>query len=536
MVVFRLKAALLAGAFALAAPLAMPLMGGEAFAQAKTLRWASQGDYLTMDPHSQNEGLTRTGSFQTYEGLVGYSADLKFVPALATSWKPVNDTTWEFKLRQGVKFHDGSDFTADDVVFSVKRAQHPNSDFKTYIASIKDVKKVDAQTVHVETNGPNPILPNQIANIFIMSKTWAEKNNVVNPQSYKDKEETFAVRNSNGTGPFMLKLREQDVRTVMARNPNWWGLKDNPHNIDEIVYTPITTPATRVAALISGQLDFVLDVPVQDVERVKRSPGLQVKKTNEIRSIFLGLDVGSPELKYADVKGKNPFADKRVRQAMYHAIDMQAIQQKIMRGDAVIAGMITSPGVHGYDTAIDKRLPYDVNKAKALLKEAGYPNGFGVRLDCSNDRYVNDEGVCQAVVGMLAQVGIKVDLAAQSKTLHFPKLQKKDTSFFLLGWGVPTFDSHYVFSYLVQTPDGKNGTWNFTNYSNPKLDGMINGMLSELDQAKRDKLIADAWSIVNDEVIYLPLHHQVLNWAMSEKLDMPIIADNVPRFHFAKMK
>ncbi|WP_341702986.1 ABC transporter substrate-binding protein [Ferrovibrio sp.] len=532
MAVIRLKAALLAGAFMLAAPMAT----SDAFAQAKTLRWASQGDYLTMDPHSQNEGLTRTGSFQTYEGLLGYSADLKFVPALATSWKAVNDTTWEFKLRQGVKFHDGSPFTADDVVFSVKRAQHPNSDFKTYIASIADVKKVDEATVHVVTSGPNPILPNQIANIFIMSKAWAEKNSVVVPQSYKDKEETFAVRNTNGTGPFMLKLREQDVRTVMVKNPDWWGLKQNPHNIDEIVYTPVSTPATRVAALISGQLDFVLDVPVQDVERVKRSPGLQVKKTNEIRSIFLGLDVGSAELKYSDVKGKNPLADKRVRQAMYHAIDMNAIAQKVMRGDAVIAGMITSPGVHGYEKAIDKRLPYDVGKAKALLKDAGYANGFGIRLDCPNDRYVNDEGICQAVVGMLAQVGIKVELVAQSKTLHFPKLQKKDTSFYMLGWGVPTFDSHYVFSYLVQTPDGKNGAWNFTNYSNPKLDGMINGMLTELDQAKRDKLIADAWKTVNDEVIYLPLHHQVLNWAMSDKLDMPIIADNVPRFHFAKLK
>jgi len=528
----RLKAALLAGALTLA----LPLAAAPAFAQGKVLRWASQGDYLTMDPHSQNEGLTRTGSFQSYEGLVGYSADLKFVPALATSWKAVDTTTWEFKLRDGVKFHDGSAFTADDVVFSVKRAQHPNSDFKTYIASVKEVKKVDNLTVQVVTDGPNPILPNQIANIFIMSKAWAEKNNVVNPQSYKDKEETFAVRNSNGTGPFVLKTREQDVRTVVAKNATWWGLKDNPHNVDEIVYTPITTPATRVAALLSGQLDFVLDVPVQDVERVKRSAGLQVKKTNEIRTIFLGLDVGSAELKYADVKGKNPFADKRVRQAMYHAIDMNAIVQKVMRGDAVAAGMITSPGVHGYDKALDKRLPFDVAKAKALMTEAGYPNGFGVKLDCSNDRYVNDEGVCQAVVGMLAQIGIKVDLAAQSKTLHFPKLQKKDTSFYLVGWGVPTFDSHYVFSYMAQTPDGKNGSWNFTNYSNPKLDGMINGMLTELDQAKRDKLIHDSWTTLNDEIIYLPLHHQVLNWAMSEKLDMPIIADNVPRFQFAKMK
>ncbi|WP_430398805.1 ABC transporter substrate-binding protein [Ferrovibrio sp.] len=535
MATFRLKAALLAGALALAA-ISTAAYAPQVHAQGKTLRWASQGDYLTFDPHSQNEGLTRTGSFQVYEGLLGYSADLKFVPALATSWKALDATTWEFKLRQGVKFHGGESFTADDVVFSVKRAQHANSDFKTYIASVKDVKKVDDFTVHVITDGANPILPNQIANIFILSKSWAEKHNVLNPQSYKDKEETYAVRNANGTGPFSLKLREQDVRTVTAKNPTWWGLKDAPHNIDEIVYTPVTTAATRVAALLSGQLDFVLDVPVQDVERVRRTSGIQVKKTNEIRSIFLGLDVGSPELKYADVKGKNPLADKRVRQALYHAIDMEAIRTKVMRGDAVVAGMITSPGVHGYDAAIDKRLPYDVAKAKKLLADAGYPNGFGITLDCSNDRYVNDEAICQAVVGMLAQAGIKVDLAARSKTLHFPKLQKKDSSFFLLGWGVPTFDSHYVFSYLVQTPDGKNGSWNFTNYSNPKLDGMINGMLSELDATKRDKLIRDAWDIVNDEVIYLPLHHQVLNWAMADKLDMPIIADNVPRFHFAKLK
>ena len=514
--------------------LALALIAGAA--QSATLRWASQADALTLDPDSQNEGPTNHFASLHYDPLVRRTPTLEKEPGLALTWKPIEPAVWEFKLRPGVKFQDGSAFTADDVVFSVNRAKLPSSDFRTYIVSVKEVKAIDPLTVHFITDGPNPLLPDLLSSIAIMSKAWAEAHNVTKPQSYKDKEETFAVRNAMGTGPFTVKSRDPDVKTVWMRNPAWWGAKDNVHDIDEMVFTPVKEPATRVAALLSGQLDFVLDVPLQDVARVKSTPGLKVKETAQVRSIFFGMDLGSPELKYSNVKGKNPFADKRVRQAMYQAIDANAIKAKVMRGFSAPAGMVTSPGVRGYTPELDKRLPFDVAAAKKLMAEAGYPNGFEVVLDCPNDRYNNDESICQAAVAMLAQIGITVKLEARSKTLHFPKIQKRDSSFYLLGWGVPTLDSHYVFSFLGQTNDGKNGGWNFTGYSNPKLDQLSNAMLVEVDTAKRDKLIAEAWNVLNGDIVYVPLHHQVIVWAMTDKLETPIIPNDAPQFWRAKMK
>ena len=507
-------------------------------AEAKTLRWASQGDALTLDPHAQNEGPTGAMNQHIYDPLIQRNPKLEKVPNLALSWKPISADTWEFKLRPNVKFSDGSALTAEDVVFSYQRALQPTSDFRAYISSVKEVKAVDPLTVQIVTNGPNPILPDYTTSIYIMSKAWAEKNNVTKPQNYKDKEETFAVRNAMGTGPYMVKQRDPDVRTVLVKNPTFWGKDQFPGMPDEIVYTPIKEPATRVAALISGQVDFVLDAPLQDIARIKQTAGLKTVETAQVRSIFLGLDMGSPELKYSDVKGKNPFADKRVRQAMYRAIDVNAIKQKVMRNFSASAGLITSPGVHGYTPALDQRLKYDVAAAKKLMADAGYPNGFGVTLDCPNDRYNNDEQICQAVVGMLAQIGIKVDLQARSKTLHFPKLQKKDSSFYLLGWGVPTLDSHYVFTFLYQTSDAakKVGGWNFTGYSNAKVDELSDGMLKEVDQAKRDKMVADAWAQVVADMPYLPLHHQLIVWAMKDGVDMPIFPNDSPNFKYARMK
>jgi peptide/nickel transport system substrate-binding protein len=473
-------------------------------ADAKTLRWASQGDALTLDPHSQNEGPTTGMNSHVYEALISRDPSLAKVPGLALSWKTIASDVWEYKLRPDVKFSDGTPFTADDVVFSYNRALSPSSDFKAYISSIKEVKAIDPLTVHIITDGPNPILPDYTTAILIMSKAWSEKHNVAKPQSFKDKEETFAVRNAMGTGPYTVKQRDPDVRTVLEKNPTYWGAKDFPNYPDELVYTPIKEPATRVAALISGQVDFVLDAPLQDIARIKQTPGLKTEEIAQVRSIFLGLDMGSAELKYSDVKGKNPFADKRVRQAMYQAIDINAIKAKVMRNFSAPAGLTTAPGVHGYTKELDQRLKYDVAGAKQLL----------------------------------AQIGIKIDLQARSKTLHFPKLQKKDSSMFLLGWGVPTLDSHYVFTFLYQTEDAakKVGGWNYTGYSNPKMDALTDAMLKEVDPAKRDKMIADAWALAVADMPYLPLHHQLIVWSMSDKVMIPIFANDTPNFKFSSMK
>lgn len=496
------------------------------------LRWTSQGDALTLDPHGQNEGPTTTMGQQIYEPLVRRDANMALEGALAESWSPMGTTGWEFKLRKGVKFHDGAAFTAEDVAFSIARAQQEDSDFKEQVKSIKEVKMVDDHTVHFLTDGPNPILPNEITNVFMMDKTWAEKHNVVKPQDFEGKEETYAVRNANGTGPFILDKRLPDEHTVLKKNANWWGLSADPHNIDTIDYRPIKNAATRVAALLSGEVDFVLDAPLQDLKRIDSQDGLKVITVNQIRTIFFGLDQGVAELRSSNVKGKNPFRDARVREAMNIALDVKAIQRVVMEGLSFPAGIITSPGVHGFTKELDGRPAFSVAKAKQLLAEAGYKDGFSVQLDCPNNRYNNDEKICQAAVAMLAKIGIDVRLDAIPKSQHFPKIKNRVSDFYMLGWGVPTLDSHYVFSYLFHSK----GSWNGTGYSNAMVDELTEGMQVETDLAKRDAMMAKAWKQVKDDTVYLPIHHQVIAWGMSDKLTMPIVPNDSPQFRWARMQ
>jgi peptide/nickel transport system substrate-binding protein len=521
---FLLGAALIAGVAAFAANPA---------SAKNTIRWASQGDALTSDPHSANESPTHSASRKLYDVLYYNDKDMKNTPWLATGFKLIDPRTWEFSLRKGVKFHDGSDFTSADVKFSIERALSPTSDLKGDISSIKEVKIIGPHTVQIITKEPNPILTNQLTNVFIMSKAWCEKHKVTKPQDRAGKEETYAVRHAMGTGPFKLKIREPDVKTVLVKNENWWGLKKYPHEVDEIIYTPIANPATRVAALLSGELDFILDPPLQDLNRIKNTPGLQLKQTAQVRTIFLGMNQGRKELLTSNVKGKNPLADQRVRQAMYQAINIEAIKKKVMRGYAVPAGLITPPAVHGYTEELNKRRPFDPAASKKLLAAAGYPDGFSIQLDCPNNRYINDEGICQAVVGMLGKIGIKVTLSAIPKTIHFPKIKNRKTDFYMLGWGVSTLDSHYVFNYLVKSGDK---SWNGTGFSNSEIDALILKIEKEVDFPKRDKMIAKIWDTMRKDVTYLPLHHQVIVWAMKDKIDIPIVADDGVRFIYTKFK
>ncbi len=497
------------------------------------VRWAAQGDAITLDPHAQNEGMTLATAQQVYEPLVNRAETMALTSALALSWRLMEDpTVWEFKLRPGVMFHEGQPFTADDVVFTFERALKPTSDMKDIIGTVREAVAIDPYTVQIKTDGPNPILPQQITDIFIMSRSWAEANQVTEPQDTASGQETYAVRHANGTGPFVLELREPDVRTVLVRNPNWWGLSEpDPHNIDRIIFTPISNAATRVAALLSGELDFVLDTPVQDLARMRRTPGLSVQSIAEVRAIFMGLDTGRDELRSSDVKGKNPFADIRVRQAMNMAIDREAIVQRIMRGMAEPAGMLLSPGIGGYTAEIDALPPLDPDRARALLAEAGYADGFSVTLDCTNDRYMNDEAICQAVVGMLARIGVRVRLDAKSKTLHFPKIQNNETDFYLLGWGSGTMDSHYHLDFLAM-PDR---VWNRTGLNDPELFAMINAIATETDLPKRDAMIDEAWLRLKADEVYIPLHHQGLAWAMKNRLSLPIQPDNQPQFRLARI-
>ena len=494
------------------------------------LRWTSQGDALTMDPHSQNEGPTIAMNGQIYESLVTRDAALVLQPELAESWEAGPDG-WTFKLRQGVKFHDGSDFTAEDVVFSFERANHEASDYKEQAKNVTGVEVIDDYTVKLLTDGPNPILPNQLTSIFMMDKGWSEANNVVAPQDFKAKEETYAVRNANGTGPFKLVSRAPDEMTVLERNGDWWGEGMFPGNIDKIEYRPITNAATRVAALLSGEVDFVLDPPLQDLKRIEGADGLGVKTVAQIRSIFFGMDQGVDKLRSSNAEG-NPFKDARVREAMNLAIDKAAIQRVVMEGLSFPTGMITPPGVLGNTPDNDASYGFDPERAKALLAEAGYPNGFSVQLDCPNNRYNNDEKICQAAVAMLAKIGVDVTLDAIPKAQHFPKIQKRESDFYMLGWGVPTLDSHYVFSYLL----AGDGSWNATGYSNARVNEITTAITSEIDIPKRTAMIGEAWDIIKADMPYVPIHHQVLAWGISDGFDIPIAADDAFRPRFAVKK
>jgi peptide/nickel transport system substrate-binding protein len=510
-------------------------------AEARTLRWARVGDSLTLDPHAQNEGATHTLAHHVYEPLAMRNQKGDLVPGLATSWRtlPNDPTVWEFKLRQNVKFHNGAPFNADDVVFSLNRAMQPTSEMKGLLTSVESVTKIDDATVHVKTKGPNPLLVNNLTNTFIMDKEWAEANNATKTQDFKNKEENYAVRNANGTGAFQLVSREPDVKTVMKRNDAYWGKgSDVPLEISEIIYTPIKSDATRVAALLSGEVDFVQDVPVQDIERLKNTPNLRVTEGPENRTIFFGLNVGAKDLKTDNVEGKNPFADKKVRQAMNMAVNRAAIQRVVMRGQSVPTGVIMPPFVNGWTPELDKAPAPDVNRAKALLKEAGYESGFQTTMHCPNDRYVNDEGICQAVVGMLGQIGIKVNLVSQSKTIHFPLITKEpaETDFYLYGWGVPTFDSEYVFTYLHHSRTGKFGANNATGYGSPELDKKIESLAAEVDTAKRNATIAEIWKQVQDDLPYIAVHHQMLAYATKNNIEVPVDAENQVKLKYVAFK
>ncbi len=501
---------------------------------AETIRWARAGDALTLDPHAQNEGPTSALAHQIMEPLVMRDMTGAMVPALSTEWGPseANPNVWVFKLREGVTFHDGSEFDSEDVKFSLDRAMTPDSDYKELLASVVDVRATDKYTVEIETNGPNPIMANNLTNMFIMDKGWAEANNAVKVQDYEGGETTFAATNAMGTGPYKLVSREPDVRTVLAINENYWGTDEFPMAVTEIVYTPIQNKATRVAALLSGEVDFIQDVPVQDLDRVASAEGLDVRTAPQNRVIFFGMNVGDADLANDNVDGSNPLADLRVRQAMSMAINRDAIKQVVMRGQSAPAGMISPPFVNGWNADMDGSSGTDVDKAKALMADAGHGDGFSITLNCPNDRYINDEAICQAAVGMLAQIGVEVNLDAKPKAQHFPLINTLETDFYMLGWGVPTYDSEYIFNFLVHTRDDKYGSWNGTRFSNPDLDAKIEALASETNLPNRDAMINEIWQVVQAEQLYIPIHHQVLNWGMRSNVQTVVAPDDAAKFKY----
>lgn len=499
-------------------------------ASAETFRWGFQGDVQTMDPHGLFETMTLGFQRNIYEGLVIRNENMETVGALAESWENISPKVWRFKLRQGVTFHNGNPFTAQDVAFSIDRIATEGSDMKVVAGLIEKYEVIDEYTIDIHTPNPDPILVNQLEIFYIMDKEWAEEVGSVEATNVKGGDEgNPANLQANGTGPFMLAERQSGVKTVLTKNPNYWG--DIPGNVTEAIFTPISQDATRVAALISGDVDMVYPVPVQDWERLEGADGVMPLAGPEARTIFLGFDQARDELLYSDVKGKNPFKDVRVRQAFMHAINIDAIKEKVMRGAAQPTGLMVAPAVQGFNADLNEaRLQYNVEGAKALMAEAGYPDGFEVTMDCPNDRYVNDEKICQAVASMLARIGVKVDLLAQTKSKYFGKVLAQndyDTSFFLLGWTPSTFDSHNPLSSLMACRVDGMGAFNLGGYCNERVTELTKMIQGETDQVKRQAMINEAFEIHAKEVGHIPLHQQPLSWGVSEKVSVVQRPDNV---------
>jgi peptide/nickel transport system substrate-binding protein len=504
-------------------------------AQAQTLRWAAQNDILTLDPHSQNHATTNAILMHAYEGLTRYNDKYQVEPALATKWTYLSPTQVRFELRKGVKFHDGTPFTADDVIFSFGRIRQPQGTMGIYVTGINEIKKIDDHTVDLIMSAANPLLLRNIIDFRIMSKTWSEKNNTAKVQDYKANEENHASRNVNGTGAYRILSWTPEQRVMMARHDGWWDKRTG--NVSQVVYTPIKSDATRVAALLSGDVDLLTDLPTQDVARLRADKKLKVVDGPEVRTIYLAPDMGSPELKHSSIKGKNPFADKRVRQALSMAIDREAIKRNIMRGLSIPAGIMVAPGVNGHTKELDVPVKTDVAAAQKLLAAAGYPNGFEVRLNCPNNRYVNDEKICQAIASMWAKIGVKVNLNAESMATFIQKVQNFDSSIYLLGWGVATYDAQYSLQSLIRTrTTGADGNFNFSKISDPTVDRLVDAMKTETDTTKRNNMIREALVRTKDEVLTIPLHHQMRPWAMKTGVTTIHRSDDRPEARFTSIR
>ncbi len=498
------------------------LAGSGGTAGAETFRWAGQTDPSTMDPHAFNTATVLGFLNNVYEGLVRRGRDMSLEPALAESWEPLGADGWRFNLRQGVTFHGGEAFDADDVIFSFERASSEQADVRSFFASIAEVKKVDDFTVDFITKAPNPLFPDGIANWLIMDQGWTEANGSATPA--RD-QESHTTLNANGTGAFVLSSRDPDVRTVLTPFDGWWDTAE--HNITEAVFTPISTQATAVAALLSGEVDLINPVPLQDVPRVKGAAGLTAHEGIEARVIMLGFEHKDSELRLGD-DGPNPFQDRRVREAVYHAIDVDAIIDKIMRGQAQPAGLLISPSIRGFRDDLNTRRAFDPDRSRALLAEAGYPDGFSFGMRCPNDRYINDEAICTAATSMLAAVGLTVNLQTVPVRNYWNELREDQFDMYMLGWSPGTFDAEHPIRFLMATPNAEKrlGSWNFGEYSNARVDELLPQIQVELDDAKRQSMLDEVHGILRDEAVYVPLHVQPLLWGAKDNIELTQRADN----------
>jgi peptide/nickel transport system substrate-binding protein len=493
-------------------------------ALAKPFRLATVQDAATLDPHANNSASTMILLANIFEPLIQRAPDLTLQPGLATGWQQVAPTRWRFTLRDNVRFAGGEPFTADDVAFSVTRARAPTSGMGIFVDTVTDAVVVDRLTVELVTRTPDAVLPSKLTSLMMMSKAWSEANNATRPQNFREREETATSRAANGTGPFMLRSRENDVRTVLAKNPAWWG---GETSVTEYHHVTITSDATRIAALLSGEVDLVLFTPAQDIARLRTDTRIRVAEGVENRTVMLGMDQWREELLNSDVKGKNPFRDVRVRRALALSIDMEAIHRRTLRGLGHPTASMWTRWVHGFDSDADRREPANIAEARRLLAEAGYPNGFSVTMDCPVGFY--DE-VCQALATVTAQAGIRITPAIVPNAQWLQKVARRETSLYAMSWGVPTYDASYSIRALLLTREaGGASSWNHGGYSSAEIDRLVGLLDAETDQERRRAIMFDIHRVHAADVSHIPLYNPPIPWVMRTNIEATHRADNAVR-------
>jgi peptide/nickel transport system substrate-binding protein len=511
----------------------LPLVG------AATLRIASAFDPQTMDPHAIALLYQERVITQVYEALVNRDEKFRLEPSLALSWQQIEPTRWRFRLRPGVSFHDGTPFNADDAVFSIRRALAKPSQRAFQLQGVIEARRIDDLTLDLLLAAPDAVLPDKLTLVAMMSKPWSLAHGAATAQDFNGKQETYTVRHANGTGPYRLETYEPDVKVVLKRYPRWWGWSDpRSGNVDEVSFVPIRSDATRLAALVSGEIDMVYDPPVQDIERLKTEPGISLVSATDIGEQYLVFDQARDVLTDGEAKiagiDRNPFKDRRVRQAVYQAINVDLIARKVLHGMALPTGALLSSQVDGSPPELDRRLPFDPAKARVLLAEAGYPKGFAVTLDCVNVAW--REAVCQAVSVMLTQAGIRTTLRSSPTNQFFPKLSGATISFAEFGWS-PTTDAWAAFNAILHSYDPHGaGVFNAGRYHNPQLDRLIDAMRTEPDLARRRTLVADALRMAGDDTALIPLYRRTLTWAMNKKVSVVIWPSDTSELRWARMR
>ncbi|ART79867.1 ABC transporter substrate-binding protein [Oceanisphaera avium] len=494
--------------------------------QAADLTIAYDADPVSLDPHEQLSGDTMEMSHLLFDPLVRWSKDFKTQPRLAKKWERRDENTVRFYLRKGVKFHSGNDFSADDVVWTFNRLKE-SPDFKAIFDSFSAATKVDKHTVDIVTRGPYPLVLNTMTYLFPMdSKFYSgqgeggkEKSAIVKHGS------SFASTHTSGTGPFRLKSRQQGIKVEYERNQDYWD-KQSPGNVQNLTLVPIKEDATRVAALLAGDVDFIKPVSPNDHNRVQSASGVKLITESGTRIITLQMNQARFE----------PFKDVRVRQAINYAINQEGIVKRIMRGFGTPASQQTPAAYLGHNP--DLALRYDVDKAKQLMAEAGYEEGFKISMIAPNNRYVNDFRIAEAVKAMLARINIDVDLKTMPVAQYWPEFDKCNADMLMIGWHSDTEDAANFSEFLTMSRNEETGRgqYNCGHYANAKLDDLIDNANLETDDVKRGAMLQQVEQILYDDAAFVPLHWQDLAWGAKEKvqaepivnaLDFPYLGDLV---------